>query len=397
MLPVFAAVFAVLTTQAPAGGLGLMTAAAPPLENIRAICAIGSARQPAGTPAQDFKWGDPTPVSVPGATTVSAQEANCVLERFKGAVLVADAAGDTSIGDAIGFRWISEPKAENADMKRLKGIIDRISGGRLDMPIVVYCHHTRCAYSYYVAQRMAQLGYTSVLWMREGTEAWQKAGYQFEEFGQNRWTGAFQKAVIEWRNCLDRQQATQITYDVRPVAEQQLAACRAEERRADAAVLEVGWLVGDKAARDFIARERAGHIGRVASQITTLVMRRRPADWYSRWGRLQGRPGEPTISGYEYCWGVIAGQGYGATRYYSTIYPRRISRDNEGNLELYNAFARNFASDNSDRFSWELERRYGGKPTGTGCYFARDKAAISKELEANLRGKAAISWQGKEI
>lgn len=117
-----------------------------------------------------------TPQNIPGATTVSAREAKCIVDRFGGEVLVLAAMND---GDKLPGAIVasSAASADAALQPRYAAALAEISGGNKNRPIIVYCHHERCFLSYNVALRSVQAGYPNVFWMRPGIAAWKAAGY----------------------------------------------------------------------------------------------------------------------------------------------------------------------------------------------------------------------------
>ena len=56
--------------------------------------------------------------------------------------------------------------------------LDKVTGGRRDAPIVLYCSDPNCWLSYNAALRTVAAGYTNVYWYRGGLQAWQMAGLQ---------------------------------------------------------------------------------------------------------------------------------------------------------------------------------------------------------------------------
>ena len=56
----------------------------------------------------------------------------------------------------------------------------RLTDGDAAKPVVIYCL-ADCWMSYNAAKRLAAWGYTNILWYRDGTTAWEKAGYPVED------------------------------------------------------------------------------------------------------------------------------------------------------------------------------------------------------------------------
>lgn len=120
-----------------------------------------------------------TPQKLPGATTISAREAKCIIDRFGAEVIVIAAMdggeklpGAYEAGAAASTdQSIQAPFAEG---------VAKIARGDKTRPIIVYCHHERCFLSYNVALRAVQAGYTNVFWLRPGINGWKAAGYSVQ-------------------------------------------------------------------------------------------------------------------------------------------------------------------------------------------------------------------------
>jgi PQQ-dependent catabolism-associated CXXCW motif protein len=54
--------------------------------------------------------------------------------------------------------------------------LERLSGGDKSKPLVMFCLRD-CWMSWNAAKRAMSLGYTSMYWFSEGTDAWEEAGY----------------------------------------------------------------------------------------------------------------------------------------------------------------------------------------------------------------------------
>ena len=61
-----------------------------------------------------------------------------------------------------------------------RGHMMRSTGNDMAKPVVIYCL-ADCWMSYNAAKRLAAWGYTSILWYRDGTTGWEKAGLPLEE------------------------------------------------------------------------------------------------------------------------------------------------------------------------------------------------------------------------
>lgn len=120
-----------------------------------------------------------TPQQLPGATTISAREAKCIIDRF-GADVIVIAAMDG--GEKIPRAFEAGGAAGTApSMQALYADgLAKVARGDKTRPIIVYCHHERCFLSYNVALRSVQAGYTNVFWLRPGINGWKSAGFAIE-------------------------------------------------------------------------------------------------------------------------------------------------------------------------------------------------------------------------
>lgn len=140
--------------------------------------------QPAAPAATDYPGGlsksanGLTPATAPGATMVSPRLAACLVSAM-GPELVSLQV----VGDAVGIRdaWVQfvggtrELTPEETTI--LTNNMKRVTGGDKNRTILVYCHHTSCFLSYNAVLRLKDMGYTNLLWMREGIKGWKEAGF----------------------------------------------------------------------------------------------------------------------------------------------------------------------------------------------------------------------------
>ena len=120
-----------------------------------------------------------TPLSIDGVVTVSPHEARCLMRTLGKELTVIAAVGDQlKLPGAVPMPWAasSNPGVE----ERLAGELARLTQGRRAQPVLVYCHHVRCALSQYVAAKTAKAGYSNVYWLRSGMDGWHRAGFAFE-------------------------------------------------------------------------------------------------------------------------------------------------------------------------------------------------------------------------
>lgn len=147
---------------------------------INAACKPGSDPQIAGDENYPgglaTTMGKLTPTRLPGATTISAREAKCIIDHFGANVLVLAAMDDPEhVPNAVKASAAASPDA--ALQPRYAEALSQVASEGKTQPIIVYCHHESCFLSYNVALRTVMAGYTNVFWMRPGMAGWKKAGY----------------------------------------------------------------------------------------------------------------------------------------------------------------------------------------------------------------------------
>ena len=115
----------------------------------------------------------PTPTAVPGAATIHTSELVRLIENRP--LLIDDAVGSwgRSLAGAIGLQGAGHGAAMSNDLQaRLMRTIGNLTGGKLQMPIVVFSINSERFAGYNLALRLVALGYTNVYWYRGGLEAW---------------------------------------------------------------------------------------------------------------------------------------------------------------------------------------------------------------------------------
>jgi rhodanese-related sulfurtransferase/uncharacterized protein YecT (DUF1311 family) len=152
--------------------------------NMRAVeksCKPGSDPQEAGNdshPGGFLSSGKLTPQKIPGATTVSAREAKCLLEKMRNdLVVVAAMYTDEKLPETHILRSGASSSSDPEVQERFAEEIKHLVNGDKDRPLLIYCHHIYCHLSYNTTLRAVNAGYTKVYWLREGNSGWKKAGY----------------------------------------------------------------------------------------------------------------------------------------------------------------------------------------------------------------------------
>jgi PQQ-dependent catabolism-associated CXXCW motif protein len=120
----------------------------------------------------------PTPVSVPGGKVVTTSDLAGLLRSGTGQYLLLDVLGGPEmLPNARQAVWLAQPGSfDDPVQQQAASAFQQATGGRKDMPIVLYCQSNHCWMSYNAALRAIAAGYTNVLWYRGGVEAWKSAG-----------------------------------------------------------------------------------------------------------------------------------------------------------------------------------------------------------------------------
>lgn len=121
----------------------------------------------------------PTPNQIPGGQVITTKGLLPLLQQGM-AVHVFDVLGaQQSLPRAIPAAWAAQPGSFDDNTQQQFGrLLQQVTRGQADAPLVFYCGGPQCWMSYNAAARAIRLGYRNVLWYRGGLEAWQRAGQQ---------------------------------------------------------------------------------------------------------------------------------------------------------------------------------------------------------------------------
>ena len=120
----------------------------------------------------------PTPSSIPGGQVITTKGVvEMVLSQKMPYVLVDVLGGQGMLPGALPASFAAQAGSFNDQtQQQFVGMLQQRTGGRKDVPIILYCQSTQCWMSYNAALRAINAGYTNVLWYRGGIEAWQSVG-----------------------------------------------------------------------------------------------------------------------------------------------------------------------------------------------------------------------------
>jgi PQQ-dependent catabolism-associated CXXCW motif protein len=150
--------------------------------------------EPSAYRMEDFR--SPVPLTLKGARVLDGDQAADLWNK-NGAVFIdvypqapkpANLPAGTFWRDPVhrsieGARWLPNvgygalsPEMEQYFNARLTDL----SKGKRDAPLVFFCLKD-CWMSWNAAKRAIELGYTNVMWFRDGTDAWQELGYPLQK------------------------------------------------------------------------------------------------------------------------------------------------------------------------------------------------------------------------
>lgn len=114
---------------------------------------------------------DVSPMTVPGATTVSAAEAKALFDQ---GVLFVDVRSDKD--------WNAGriPGAVHLELKHVLSEAKLAAEAAKDEKIVIYCNGESCMRSSEASAEAVSWGFTSIQYFRDGFPAWKSAGYPVE-------------------------------------------------------------------------------------------------------------------------------------------------------------------------------------------------------------------------
>jgi len=130
---------------------------------------------------RQLPYSAPTPRMAPGVATIATQGLQALLEGepARAPVLIDVASGDGHRtlpgaywlpGAGRGANFIDELQSS------LAALLEKLTDGDKQRPVVFFCVNTQCWLSYNAALRAAAAGYAKVYWYRGGIEAWRAAG-----------------------------------------------------------------------------------------------------------------------------------------------------------------------------------------------------------------------------
>ncbi|HYD65576.1 quinoprotein dehydrogenase-associated putative ABC transporter substrate-binding protein [Azospirillum sp.] len=161
---------------------------------LKKLTAADPSRTPSGYRMEDYRA--PTPASLPGAATVTAEDLRALLDRAPDTRLVDVMPAPPRPADRpAGAVWIPPPRrslpgavwlpnvgygALSAEQERyFRTGLEAVSRGDRDAGLVIFCERD-CWMSWNAAKRAVEWGYRNVRWFPDGTDGWREAGFPLE-------------------------------------------------------------------------------------------------------------------------------------------------------------------------------------------------------------------------
>jgi TolB-like protein/DNA-binding winged helix-turn-helix (wHTH) protein len=134
-------------------------------------------------------FAGPTPIAVPGATTIRSADLTTLLVEARPVVIdTVSYSWGRSIPGAIGLRYSGVGGSyTDAAQERLRGKMHELANGDLSRPIVAVGWNSERFDGCNLALRLIALGYTHVYWYRGGREAWEVNGLPEAELDVQPW------------------------------------------------------------------------------------------------------------------------------------------------------------------------------------------------------------------
>jgi rhodanese-related sulfurtransferase len=113
-----------------------------------------------------------TPLQIPGAKLIKTDELK-TLWTASPALVVIDVLGNAKmIKGAVGMVGSGEDRMFGTVKDKFPKVLDALTGGDKEKPIVFYCKNSMCWMSYNSALHAVAAGFKNVYWYRGGLDSW---------------------------------------------------------------------------------------------------------------------------------------------------------------------------------------------------------------------------------
>lgn len=127
-----------------------------------------------------------TPASAPGAMTVSALFARCLIERMPDRLTIV-AASDEKVGipGAVAAPVLGMGGSFLDSLQsRGEATLSALTASDRTRPLLFYCRNARCFKSYNAVLRAVNAGYRNIYWLRDGLKGWTDQGLSTKAVSQ---------------------------------------------------------------------------------------------------------------------------------------------------------------------------------------------------------------------
>jgi adenylate cyclase len=115
---------------------------------------------------------EPTPVSVPGGTTIGTDEMQHLIESSPKPLVLTTASANPTIPGAIQVNSSNSGKIDDEWQTTLGALVGQATNGDKERPVVAFSYSINHWHSRNLVLRLIALGYKKVYWYRGGWEAW---------------------------------------------------------------------------------------------------------------------------------------------------------------------------------------------------------------------------------
>jgi PQQ-dependent catabolism-associated CXXCW motif protein len=120
----------------------------------------------------------PTPTAIPGGKVITTQELLALQQSAGQKLVLLEVLGaPQTLPNAFRAAPAAAPgNFKDQTQQQFAQVLQQLTKGDTNAPIVTYCASPECWMSYNAALRAINAGYRNVMWYRGGLEAWQRSG-----------------------------------------------------------------------------------------------------------------------------------------------------------------------------------------------------------------------------
>jgi PQQ-dependent catabolism-associated CXXCW motif protein len=120
----------------------------------------------------------PTPMAIPGGKVITTRELIALQQSAGQKLVLLEVLGaPQTLPNAFRAAPAAAPgNFKDQTQQQFAQVLQQLTKGDTNAPIVTYCASPECWMSYNAALRAINAGYRNVMWYRGGLEAWQRSG-----------------------------------------------------------------------------------------------------------------------------------------------------------------------------------------------------------------------------